>query len=167
MRITAGIVARGRGVEIGRGESLGIATVPVTRTAIGIAGVLSTERTLGRGIGGRLGGGGTLGIGTALAFGSSSGSGTITGTSAGEVARGIGGTDDGRGGTGAATSGVLGDAVHATDPISARTAKSLIPTSPRPANEQVFGQPTATNGKQAAPAVQSASAGLTVPEPHP
>ena len=79
MRMTAGTVASGRGVEIGRGESLGIATVPVTRSAFGTVGVLSKERTLGCGIGGRLGSGGTLGTGTALAFGSRRGRGTITG----------------------------------------------------------------------------------------
>jgi hypothetical protein len=75
MRMTGGTVASGRGVEIERGEPVGVDTVPGSRIAFGIVGVLSTERTLGKG----LGSGGTLGIGTRLVVGSTSGRGTIAG----------------------------------------------------------------------------------------
>lgn len=163
MRMSAGIVESGRGVAIGRGGPLGV-TVPGSRNAFGIVGVLSTERTLGTALGignAALGSGGRLGIGSRLAVGSTSGSGTIAGSSSGDVTAGNVGTDRGAGKTGAAASGARGEAVHATDAISARPTKSRIPTSPRPANEQVFSQPTATKCKQAPSAVHSASVGLT------
>jgi hypothetical protein len=132
MRMSGGTVASGRGVDIGQGESLGIATEPGSRTAFGIVGVLSTERTLGMalGMGGTLARGGTVGIGTRLVVGSTSGRGTITGSSSGELTCGSVGTAEDRGGTGAAASGVRGDAVHATDALSATTTKSRIPHLP-------------------------------------
>lgn len=83
MRMTAGIVASGRGVEIGRAGSLGVATVPGSRTALGIVTVLSNPKTLGTALGtgkAALGRGGTLGIGTRLSIRSTSGRGTIAGS---------------------------------------------------------------------------------------
>jgi hypothetical protein len=125
--MTGGTVASGRGVEIKRGEPVGLATLPGRRIAFGIAGVLSTERTLGM----ALGSGGTLGIGPKLGVASTSGRGTITGSSFGDAIGSVDGSDLGAVTAGAAASGVLDEPVHATDAISASTTSARIPTSPR------------------------------------
>jgi hypothetical protein len=155
MRMTGGTVASGRGVEIGRGEPGGVE--PGSRIALGIVGVLSTERTLGT----ALGTGGRLGIGARLTVGSTSGRGTITGSSFGEAIGAALGTESGARRTGPADSGVRAEPVHATAAVSTKTTSARIPTSPRYPNKQVFDQPTAIKRKQTGPTVQSASAGLT------
>jgi hypothetical protein len=137
--MTTGIVESGRRVAIGRGRTAGV--------SFGIGTAVGSATAVGSGT--------TFGSGRALAVGRTSGGIVIAGSGSGDAI--------GNGPSVAAASGVRGEAVHATDAISAkRTSVRTVPYFSPPAEAS---KSPASGGsaqrKQLVVAVHSASTGLT------
>jgi len=153
-RMMAGIVERGRGDAIRRGATVGTCTVVGIGTAVGRGTAAGSGTEFGRG--------------AALISGVTSGGTVIAGSGSGEVTAGTPRTGASSGTSVAAASGARGEAVHATDAISAkRTSGRTVCISPHRRTKQVCGQPKAPRRKQVVAAVQSASAGLTALDARP
>jgi hypothetical protein len=123
--MTTGIVESGRRVAIGRGRTAGACTSFGIGTAVGSAIAVGT--------------GSRFGSGRALGIAGTSGGIVIAGTCSGEATGG----SVGNGPSVAAASGARGEAVHATDAISAkRTSVRTLRISPHQRVEQVSGHLT-------------------------